>query len=501
MVFRGKPSKACSRCRERRLRCDLKKPACSSCLRVGEECSGYRSTAALRFSDETDFVRSKAVARATLMKSEHFKTSSKPRYLPQDLRALGRDMFFGHYVSDFSRTWEFLYAYQNPNVAPEHLSLGIDAVSLAFLSHQVSSPVARDMARRKYVEALRKINKAIADPATASKLSTFEGALLLDLFEKIMVPATDAEASRHAHVEGALALVKLRGVGNFREDSEMRALLGLSLNATICALSTGTPIPAAVKEIRQHAAQFVDTSYPKWRLSECILEVTDLPNEIRNRTMTVQERIARSVTLDRKLETIALEASPAWSYERKFVSGHDQRTLVPDGFFPLYDVYPNRMETQMWNVLRLTRIQLCEEIVDTCTALDDEDSKLQSERAKLAIVQMIREICASVPQMTNCEFAARHKLLAGTNHRQPHTHTLSHILDVYILIFSLYVVAWSSYCPTAARDWTIGQLEHIADHFSIKEAAVVLDYLYKQERKKWPWQIYKLLGSHAFAAS
>ncbi|KAH7077182.1 hypothetical protein FB567DRAFT_144278 [Paraphoma chrysanthemicola] len=496
MVFRGKPSKACARCRERRLRCDLKLPSCSSCIRVGEACIGYRPSAAIRFSDETELVRTKAISRATLLHSRHCMVPITPRYLPHDLQAVGRDVFFAYYVSDFSRTWEFLYSYQDPSVAPEHLSLGIDAVSLAFLSHQVSSPAAKEMARKKYVAALRKINKAVQDPESSSKLSTFQGALLLDLFEKIMVPAAEAEASRHAHVEGALALVKLRGVKNFREGSELRALLGLSLNATICALSKGTAIPEAVREIRKHAAQFVDTSYPKWRLSECILEVTELPESMRSRTMTAEEKIARSATLDQKLETIALEAGHAWSYERKFVSGHDQRVLVPDGFFPLYDVYPNRMITQMWNVLRITRIQLCEDILDTCSHLNDEESKSRSQRAELVIVEMIREICASVPQMTNCEFAARHKLPDGSAPGQPHTHTMSHILDVYILIFSLYVVAWSDHCPAPARNWTMGQLEHIAEHFAIKEAAMVIEYLRKQHCKKRadPWYVYGVLG-------
>ena len=192
---------------------------------------------------------------------------------------------------------------------------------------------------------------------------------------------------------------------------------------------------------------------------------------------------------------MAIEAGPAWSYERKFVSGHDRRVIVPDGFFPLYDVYPNRMITQMWNVLRLTRILLCEEVVESCATSADSESEAQSDRSKLTILEMIREICASVPQMTNCDFAARHKLPNGNNGPQ-HTHTMSHILDVYILVFSLYVVTWSRNCPPAAREWTIGQLRHIADHFGIKEAAIILDILKKQEPEERldPWYVYSLLG-------
>jgi hypothetical protein len=458
---------------------------------VGERCSGYRDTDAIRITDQTDFVRTKALARTTLAKPKQSRFPLKLRHLPQDLQVLGREMFFGYYVSDFSHTWDFVFSYQDPSTTPEHLSLGIDAVSLAFLSHQVSSPITKEMATRKYVEALRKINKIVQDPQSAAEISTFEAALLLDLFEKMMISASEANAARHAHVEGALALVKLRGITNFKKRSEVRALLGLSLNATICALSTGSAIPKEVREIRKHAATFVDTSYPKWRLSECILEFTDLPDEVRSSTMTPQQRIARSAALDRKLEVVGLEAGNAWSYERKFVSGHDQRVTVPDGFFPLYDVYPDRTITQSWNVLRLTRIQLCEDIVELCVPLDDAESVAQLKRARQVIIEMIREICASCPQMTNCRFAARHKLPNGAVPSSYHTHTMSHILDVYVLIFSLYVVAWSRNCPPAAREWAIGQLEHIADHFGIKEAANVLAILHRQETEDHvgPWYV------------
>jgi hypothetical protein len=396
-------------------------------------------------------------------------------------------MFFAHYVSDFSHTWEFLVTYLAPTVAPEHLSLGIDAVSLAFLSHQVSSPTAREMATRKYVQALKKLNQAVQNPATTNKMSTFEGALLLDLFEKMMNPVSGTYASHHAHVEGALALVRLRGVASFRSGADIRALLGLSQNAVICSLSSGRPIPNEVLEIRNHAAQFVDTSYPKWRLGDCILHANSSPLGV-----SPQQQFTKNTCLDRKLETVALEARPAWSYKRNFVSCHDTRVLVPDGFVPLYDVYPNRMITQMWNVLRITRIQLCEDIIEYCVTLQDPESIAERERAKQVVVDMIREICASCPQMTNCDHVARHKLVPGL----PHTHTVSHILDVYILLFSLYVVSWSRNCPRRAREWALGQLEHIHGHFGIREAGMILDVLRKQENEERvdPWYVHNLLS-------
>jgi len=58
---------------------------------------------------------------------------------------------------------------------------------------------------------------------------------------------------------------------------------------------------------------------------------------------------------------------------------------------------------------------------------------------------------------------------------------MSHSLDIYIVIFSLYVVAWAHYCPVVAKNWAVEQLEHIADHFCIKEAASILVILRKQQ--------------------
>ncbi|KAF2465939.1 uncharacterized protein BDR25DRAFT_306421 [Lindgomyces ingoldianus] len=476
-IHRGRLSKACKRCRDRRLRCDLQRPSCSSCIRANTPCTGYRDTETVRINDQTESVRSKALAPKNETNAKQPGAPSKFTHFPQDLQVLGRSMFFSYYVADFSRTWDFLYAYQDPQVVPEHLTLGIDAVSLAFLSHQVSSQAARDLARRKYSAALKRFNRALQDPETARKPSTFESALLFDLFEKIMKSDADVDVSNYAHVEGALALVKLRGIEQFREGTELRALLGLALSATIYALSTGNPIPEVVRGIRRHAAQFVDTSYPKWRLSDVILEVTDTEVEM------LFSRSASSSLCAKNIE------------ERKFISGHDPRRIVPDGFFPLYDVYPNRMVTQMWNVLRLTRILLCEQVVDSLSSVEDEDAEHIIERAKLTITSMIREILASVPQMTNCDFAARHKLPKDSLPGR-HTHTMSHFLDVYILIYALYIVAWSRNCPPVARDWTMSQLNHISEHFGIKEASIVVGILRQQKTQRDPvnlWYVYALL--------
>jgi hypothetical protein len=229
--------------------------------------------------------------------------------------------------------------------------------------------------------------------------------------------------------------------------------------------------------------------------------VTDLAAEMRRGTMRSEERIARTVELDQKLELAALASSPAWTFERMSYPKDHRPKSVPDDSFLAYDVYPDRMMTQMWNVLRLTRILLCEELIESCTHSSDPNSAILSERATLAVLKLVREICASVPQMTDCNFAAKHKLSSGSTSKT-HTHTMPHILDVYILIFSLYVVAWSRTCPRPTHDWALAQLQHIASHFEIRESAVILEILKKQEKEDGvinPWYVYNFVCTFGYS--
>lgn len=425
----------------------------------------------------------------------------KLAHLPLDLQIQARQLFFTYYIADFSRTWTFLYPYFNPKDAPEHVSLSIDAVSLAFLSHHIGSPSAHILGRHKYVSALKKTNKVLQDPRSAQRTTTLEASLILDLFEKINTPAREVDETQRAHVDGAFALIKLRGLNHFKDGGEMSVLTRLTLNALVCSVSESAPVPEELLRIREHTSQYFNVKDPKWRFTGVMLEMTTFVAEANKGILSLEQKIRKCAELDKKLEQVAIEAPPIWSYERKYVSSEARSGRIFDDF---YDVYNARMTTQMWNVLRLTRVIICDEIVESCSALNDEEKPEAYERAKAAVAITVEEICASVPQMTDCEGAARDKLPPGSvsSASSSHSHTLSHFLDNYILIFSLYVAAWSWSCPTRAHTWILEQLEYIADHFGVKEAAAVVEILRSQSRstRVRPWDVYRLLGSYAFAA-
>ncbi|KAF7537455.1 hypothetical protein G7Z17_g12844 [Cylindrodendrum hubeiense] len=60
MVYCGKPSKGCSTCRDRKIRCDQKEPSCGQCVKRHQDCPGYRNQVDLMFRDESSHVINKA---------------------------------------------------------------------------------------------------------------------------------------------------------------------------------------------------------------------------------------------------------------------------------------------------------------------------------------------------------------------------------------------------------------------------------------------------------
>ena len=163
------------------------------------------------------------------------------------------------------------------------------------------------------------------------------------------------------------------------------------------AFSQGRPTPDYVWEIRKHCAQFIDTSHPRWRLGGIMAEFTDVAAEMVAGRMTSEERVSRSIEFDQRLVALDLEARNTWSYERHSVSKNDGQAIVPEGFPLVYDLYPNRVIAQARQNLLLTRMLLSEEIINSCTTSQDPDRFLQSRRAKLTIMEMVREVVASIP--------------------------------------------------------------------------------------------------------
>ena len=457
-------------------------------------CSGYRDTQRLRIRDE-----SQSVAR----KAQNNPPLCKPHSLPWSIDMQAHDAFFAHYVS--SKCWSFLIPYHHPMDSPEYLTLAIEAVSLAYLWHQVCSEAALATARSKYVTALRMTNKALRSSKEATKDTTLMASLLLDLFEKITDNEPRNNKSWTSHVNGGLALVKFRGLEQFQDPSEFTILVRLSTHYIVSCITSGSPIPDILHAIQGYVEKRRGLQDPMLRLSHMMIQYANLRCEVGESILSKEICIGLSTELDGKIQALDLELPPSWQLSTTFMDH------ISDRVFDLhFDSYFNPKACQARNTLRVIRILLNEALIEHYLASPTNDNNLALiGAANDNIIKLTSEICACVPQYVDCDNAARHRLPRSerlpdqtSSHISPgvayHSHTPNHRLDCYTLIFPLYVAARSKVVPNV-RPWIIRQLHYISSHFYVRNAKVVAQML-EQETDVDPWQVYAMLGSYAFAS-
>lgn len=112
-------------------------------------------------------------------------------------------------------------------------SYAIEAIGLAGLSNVHRDHQLRVEARKRYGRALAKTNCSLGDPAEATSDLTAMSVLFLGQFESMVVDSWD-QYSR-AHIDGASALLKLRGHQQF--EGEIGVCLFLAFRSQIVSAS------------------------------------------------------------------------------------------------------------------------------------------------------------------------------------------------------------------------------------------------------------------------
>jgi len=363
------------------------------------------------------------------------------------------------------------------------------------------SDAALETARQRYVLALRMTNRALNCPKEVTKEATLLATLLLDLFEKITNSKPLGNKSWTSHVYGALALVKLRGLEKFREASEFHVLIRLINHYIASSVANATCPPEELLVLRDYVGNNLNYEEHTLRVSDLTIEYARLRNGFLTGAFSDDEHIRASQELDLKLEALDENMPPAWQYSTTLVEKHSERILNHH-----FDSYPHRNICYARNFLRVGRILLNETLVEVYLASSaGERYKALLGGAFDNIDTKAGEICASVPQYTDCDGPARGRLPISQN-PEPlkldsglgHSHNLHHQAECHSLIWPLYVAGRSKAGPNV-RPWVIKQLHYIGSHFSIRNAEVVAQIL-EGDTDVCPWDVYAMLGSYAFNA-
>ncbi|KAH6678566.1 hypothetical protein B0J14DRAFT_635667 [Halenospora varia] len=547
MVYGGKLSKACEPCRARRAKCDLSYPDCSQCIRAKRPCHGYRDTEGLRITDMSTIVINKCRAKNPPKPGSfprerlHKRTQSDtPPFNPSIvtfslLTTRGPSVFIDDrafcyfhttFVTGQSRSFKYLEAiYASTST---HLSTSILAVGLASLSRAVRSYDIEIRARKAYASALQLVNTTLGT-TQATDDATLSTVMLLDQFEKIIPPPNRSTSALTNHLNGASALMKMRGPGQFQTKTGLEMFIHMSSHLLVNCMQHEIPLPQDYLNLRTYATNFFDTSDISWRLSQVTVEYIAFRVAIKEGRLFDPETIIRATSeMDEQMAGLLGDIPPFWRYQS--VPIDHPTDLV---FGEHYDLYVDYRVLEALNMIRAGRFPLFE-LIREQAGLSLEPLSLECEMMVLQASENQEEtvglICACVPQQAGYlsdnedALSARYSPepefeLSGstsTASSSPSSSTessspkfctprslrlnSSHASSAYSLIWPLFTAANSSYTAPEARGWIIRQLRTIGISLGLEKALEVVTLL-EGERRGDIWKVYEMLGSICYSAN
>lgn len=461
-------------------KCDLKTDSCGQCIRAGLKCSGYRNPNDLRIRDETNLVKEKALIS---------KADNVSRFGDISIEEKSRGVFFSHYVHGIARSYDVIELLHKTAPLDTHLDTSITAVSLAFFHFRFFSLTASNLARKTYLSALKLVSAALQNPTTLPSDSTLLAVLLLDLFEKITNNNPVSSVSWISHVNGALALIKLRDSIQFQTYIGRRLSFRLATSLVISCVAANAPVPRALKSLRADLKYYSSVEDPKWNLTDWIIKTADFRGAIRNGSLSDKDIILQAKQLDNGLSSLSANMPVEWLSQRKYLQKPSQRV-----FGQFYDQYPDYHVTQTHNVIRLTRIMLNDTIRMTYREESFDCDTTALEPTSLTFIDCIiddlaKEICSSGPQFTGFDDSPTPQETASPAYK----------FFCYTLLFPFYVAALYASAGSMIKDWVISQMRFMSTKLDIRNAGTVADILEKGDQIH-PWSVYAILGSYAFAA-
>ncbi|TVY39221.1 hypothetical protein LSUB1_G004028 [Lachnellula subtilissima] len=470
MVYCGKPSKGCQACRDRKTRCDRATPSCSQCIRGQRPCPGYRDQLDLIFRDESEAVIGKAKGKAKANSSSKARPKQRPpskspastissdnwtppaddeqEYLKKEFAelVLAPDLH-GGFVQEMvpfgslgsfnlppktpleSRAQAFFYsksplwlrnfdllgALCNQTNADEHLLASMSAVGLASLSNTLHTPELLIRSRKDYVRALRLTNEALRSPTDVTKDSTLFSVMILSIYETVTGTNERSLSAWTEHVNGATALVKLRGLEQFETEAGQRMFLQVLAYIMLSCIQRTIPMPAHMIELRNIAAKHMDTRKTAWRSAGVIIDFTIFRAGIRNSKIVGPRNVVNgALEIDGRFAEVFSRVPKEFRYETVYTDENPH--LVWNG---MYHIYSEHWSAQIWNGTRTCRILLGETIRDQLIAdakslvpsFSPEENEAIVRDSTVVSMQCQRDILASVPQHTSAQDSTEPTLL------------------------------------------------------------------------------------------
>ncbi|MCJ1330596.1 hypothetical protein MMC10_007281 [Thelotrema lepadinum] len=391
--------------------------------------------------------------------------------------------FFSSYVPGLSHAHDTLAALTEQAGQGSHLVESVDAVSLVFLAHHYRDPKLSRLASGKYLKAIQQINQVLQNPQLAIEDSTLQSVLLLDLYEKLANREHLDAQSWIAHVNGAVALVKVRGQGNISNDNARQLSKRLLTTSIISCAVASMRVPEALVDLHNRLDPYFLRSNVKWRMSELAINLISFQADMYEGILATDTDILDAAwILEARFIAMQNELLPFWQPKRVTIAPGN-----PLVYAQHYDLYQDQYITQGSMVFRTWRLLLHNTIQTYSSRNAPADDGAVETSQKITDLTS-QEICAAVPQFILKEAKPTNALPL----------TSQQILQCYALLPPLYIAGRMSKDP-GVRPWVIGILKYMARVGGMESANRIADVLQTSNELPY-WSVYAMLGSYAFAA-
>ncbi|KAJ5382126.1 hypothetical protein N7517_000037 [Penicillium concentricum] len=414
MVYCGKPSPACGRCRTRRLKCDQGSPSCTQCMRAQVDCPGYRDPLDWSFRDQSeDIIRKSQQPTRKKRTTTSISTSVQNRTplrnsLVYPVQELGKAHVFVNYMSGgpCGGHMSYLLPLMKDTRNSPVLTTALTAVGLAALSNIRLSPRMMFQARKEYTTALSQTNDALRDPVLSKRDDTLAAVVLLGMFE-VMTCSDDSFIDRWIkHMDGAKNLIEHRGSEQLTRQEGLGLFTNLRAQISISQIYQEKYSSPTMTQLTQDAKQYRD---PDDRMvdevSRVVIQLTNFCAALKDGSITQpSEIIRRTLNLDADLMSILLTAPPSWGYKTVKVPLVDGEPVIRTVWGDSYHVYRNLSVSSVWNNARAARLLMHEMLLDAVKLLENSpgssslhQQQIIASQSRQIAHQLVDDICASVP--------------------------------------------------------------------------------------------------------
>jgi hypothetical protein len=353
------------------------------------------------------------------------------------------------------------------------------AVGLVALANSTQQPELANLARAKYMEAIRNVNNALSSTLEFVKDSTLMSVISLGVFEHVSEYKSWAR-----HVHGAAALVVARGRGQFTSPATILMFNQVRADLMLDCVYSKKPFPQSMIELQEEAEKHADVSGTFWQLGVLGTRCANLLMGVRQNTgeTSWREYLQEATILERGFQSLHVLLAVQEPYASTWNSGGASKTIYKGRV----DLYKDPWSIRVWNNLRILHMIVCEielyvlkKVLATeltITSVAQEALKLKLQMAMQILSTLGEDILATMPQ-------ALELLSPGSEHYPCLDLSFrGSVSGGYILTWCLYMVGKCPATRSETRRWVIQRLQEFGTKIGISIALRLVEEIVKTEQ-------------------